>query len=364
MNKKLFISLFWVLPFLLQAGGGAAADTGSDGEAATGGGSVDLSVAYAFPKADASAQVVLEWQKRVSERTNGRVSFTNYWSQSLVPLKDAPDATAKGIADIAMVTSSYTSGRFPALAPLDIPFALPEDPARRAEVQAKVNEIIDDMFTERANQKVIFGLVHPPSFVTCKDGFLPTADSWKGKVVRTPGGYYARTFGHLGAELSFIPLQDIYLSLQMNTVDCALLVYTAMEGMKVYEVSPYSTRIDHSNLHSVMTMNLDRWNELSPSDQEIMLEAGREVESMALETRPRVIEESMQRIVDGGGKFCIPDRAHIQAIKDAARAELDQLSYKLGSSGARLKDAVLEGWTDEVYVASPGADTALSDPCE
>ena len=85
---------------------------------------------------------------------------------------------------------------------------------------------------------------------------------------------------------------------------------------------------------------------------------------MALETRPRVIEESMQRIVDGGGKFCIPDRAHIQAIKDAARAELDQLSYKLGSSGARLKDAVLEGWTDEVYVASPGADTALSDPCE
>jgi TRAP-type C4-dicarboxylate transport system substrate-binding protein len=322
---------------------------------------VNLKVAHAFPKAEPSAQMLQEWERLVSERTEGRITFTNYWAQSLTPLKDAVHAARQGIADVAMVTSSYASGTFPDLAPLEIPFALPEDPAARAKVQDQINKIIDAMFRETANQKVLFGLVHPPSLVTCKDGFLPDSNSWEGKIVRTPGGFYAGAFERLGASLSFIPLQDIYLSLQMDTVDCALLVYTAMAGMKIYEVSPYATRIDHSNLHSVITINLDQWKSLSPSDQRILMEAGKEVESLAIENRGQTIEDSMSAIVKGGGRFCTPDQEVINAIRAAALAELEELRYEAGSYGQQFKDTVLGAWSHKEH--PPEVGSTLSEPC-
>jgi TRAP-type C4-dicarboxylate transport system substrate-binding protein len=207
----------------------------------------------------------------------------------------------------------------------------------------------------------LFGLVHPPSLVTCKDGFLPDSNSWEGKIVRTPGGFYAGAFERLGASLSFIPLQDIYLSLQMDTVDCALLVYTAMAGMKIYEVSPYATRIDHSNLHSVITINLDQWKSLSPSDQRILMEAGKEVESLAIENRGQTIEDSMSAIVKGGGRFCTPDQEVINAIRAAALAELEELRYEAGSYGQQFKDTVLGAWSHKEH--PPEVGSTLSEPC-
>lgn len=121
---KKYLALFLALIMLAAMVAGCAkkpaATPTTDDSAAT---KPDATVDTTDPEADAPVYTqTYEWNvsstfggpamrnieamlEEVTERTNGRMKFTYYWSNALVSIPEVPDALRDGIADIAIVAS-------------------------------------------------------------------------------------------------------------------------------------------------------------------------------------------------------------------------------------------------------------------
>lgn len=93
---------------------------------------------------------------------------------------------------------------------------------------------------------------------------------FKGKKFRAHG--YAELFKKLGAAPANVPFPELYMALQLGTIDGIIFTYPELESMKLKEVAPYVIK---PFLNGVVlcswVMNMDKWKAL-PSDTQKKIE--------------------------------------------------------------------------------------------
>jgi TRAP-type C4-dicarboxylate transport system substrate-binding protein len=247
----------------------------------------------------------------VTEKTNGRITFKTYWGASLVKSGELLEATSKGIVDMANGLWIFEPGRVP-LGSLALSFLFNEPDYRiQAKVQREIYERIPAMNQELAavglGPALFFGSL--PSYDILSKTPIKTLEDLKGLKVGHSPTEYVSAFEAIGAISVISPAPKFYERLERGVIDAAFLPITIYDIYKVQEVAPYHTTVNF-NTPVIFTLwtNLDMWNSLTPQDQKIFREAGKEAEAFFIAQLDKDIERIKQSWAKQGVTFfTMPD---------------------------------------------------------
>lgn len=271
----LFLSLLFAA--FLGACGNSANQDKSSGES-TEKGTADSSETYLFkttvqaPKAAALSQGFDSLLDYIEEKSEGRIQFERYYSDSLVKAADAADAVGAGIADIALLAPAYTPANNP-LSTIDSLPALWTDQwtGTRAlyDLYAEFPELRDEF--ENRNIKVLGAWALPTYYVISKKD-IDSFDDLKNMKVIAAGGQ-SIIADALGAVSVGVTMPESFEAMERGAVDGGFLGFTSSATYGIHEVAESVWLLPIGSQGGVFGMNMDKYNALPDDLKEIFEEA-------------------------------------------------------------------------------------------
>ena len=216
---------------------------------------------------------------KVSERTNGAVTIeiSSYPELGLA----GPD-TIRLVNDLTLefaeIYSGYVGGDLPII---DVGNLWGLSPSNDAHL-ALTDAIEDDMIRilrEATGGEPIFRNYYPNQYIFSS---VPLDDlaAYEDKKIRQHSTILGDLLAGLGAEGQFVAFADVYTALERGVLDGGVTGGTPGYGQRWYEVTDYLYGpIVGSIGVTYVTVNGEKWNELSPENQAILKEIGQEYEA-------------------------------------------------------------------------------------
>ncbi len=259
-----------------------------------------LKAAIANPPGDMKAKTIKRMGDMIEERTNGRVKFKYFYGTSLIKKPQFVDAVAKGIADISTGPVSFVTGKIPELSIFEVYGAYKLD--KFLEMQDAVEPTMIELFEQKGIHPLMIQYSGSCIFPH-KTKFLKTPEDWKGQKMRLAGRWQSTLGKTWGASPVFMPPAELYVALQRGVIDGYMLIWDIVYGLKLYEVGPYIADSGFSNNAEVVTMNLKKWQQLSPADQEIFNKTRNEIKPWTYQETLKHYDNLKKDILAKGGKI-------------------------------------------------------------
>ena len=216
---------------------------------------------------------------RVAERTNGEVTIeiSSYPELGLA----GPD-TIRLVNDhtleFAEIYSGYVGGDLPII---DVGNLWGLSPSNDAHL-ALTDAIEDDMvriLRDATGGEPIFRAYYPNQYVFSREP-LPDLAAYGGKNIRQHSTILGDLLAGLGAEGQFVAFADVYTALERGVLDAGITGGTPGYGQRWYEVTDYLYGpIVGSVGVTYVTVNGEKWAEISPANQAILKEVGAEFDA-------------------------------------------------------------------------------------
>lgn len=227
---------------------------------------VELKLAHFWPASHpAETDLVQPWAGQVEKATNGQVKITSYPGETLLKAADIYGGVRDGIADIGISCFSYTRGNFP----VSEVFELPGITYNNSKVASLVAwEGIKQLNpAEVQDTHLLMIITTGPGDLYTKNPVRNLADL-KGMEIRATGLSTA-TLQSLGATPVAMPQSEAYEALSRGVVKGNLGPIEVLQGWKQAEVTSYITKTPFLyNTLFFVTMNENKWNSLSPENQQ------------------------------------------------------------------------------------------------
>ena len=295
----------------------------------------------------------------VTKRTNGRISFKEYWAAALVPAKEHLDATKTGTIDLTRICYLYWPSSFPLNAlPYMFPFANRE-PDMGQRVMRKMYEEFPQFEKEMIanNLKLIsFQVWDDYALLTRKP--VRKMEDLKGLKIALLGGMLTEVVKANGGVPVIISLDERYLQLKTGVIDGSLIAVDSMVSTNCHEVSKYLTILGlGAYVPNCIAMNLDTWKKFSPEDQKMMLEIGHGIEKNYTREMLKNREMYIQTMKKAGVEvYTLPQEERIKMGKQlpdlAARWAQDM--EKKGYPGWKMVERYKEIYAKEGHEWLPG----------
>jgi TRAP-type C4-dicarboxylate transport system substrate-binding protein len=99
-----------------------------------------------------------------------------------------------------------------------------------------------------------------------------TREDTKGLKIRSPGGFQTNYIKSLGAEPIFMPLGDVYLSLETGAIDGVVTCPPLVLAFKLHEVAKYGVVAAFGCVTEGVIMNQKSWDRLPEDLKPIVME--------------------------------------------------------------------------------------------
>lgn len=291
-----------VLILLALAAGGCASNPvpGPDGAAAPE--TETIEIKFSTWHVPAGAECTDVWDpmlKELEARSRGRISTTPYYGGALGAGEEHYDIVADGLSDMGYFTASWTPGRFPLSDVLSMPvFVGGKDVA--VDIGNAMYEHV--LHREYPDVKVLNlnGCVQS-YFWTTKP--VRTLEDVKGLRMRSPGGLQTYMIEALGAEPVFMPLGDVYLSMETGVIDGIVTCPQLFYAFNLQEVADHAVVASFGCVAEGVIMNQDSWEKM-PEDLKIVIE---EVTANPFKLTSglsvEAIDDIMKKLADAGVEF-------------------------------------------------------------
>lgn len=213
-------------------------------------------------------KAMVEWERAITEYTEGKITFENYWSSSLLNALDTLQGVGDGVADIGLIIPSYK--------PQDLPvgswlFGLGgalsgstvHDVAAGGAAALETVLTLDALTEEYAahNVKVLQGTSTPAYNLLCNKPIASLEDA-KGIRARAIGKVWSETVEALGMSPVSIAWNEAYEGLQRGVFDCMVINPNQyVNGLVLKDVAPEYVPVTMAQLQaSTWVINLDTWN--------------------------------------------------------------------------------------------------------
>ncbi|RLJ59944.1 TRAP-type C4-dicarboxylate transport system substrate-binding protein [Litoreibacter meonggei] len=210
------------------------------------------------------------WSETLPAASGGKieVELTTH-NQMNLGLGDIYPLLGQGVYDVAMTVGDYAVSDAPELEGLDVPMIATDAATARKAVEA-ARPMVDEIFAERFNSKVLAIAPYPPQVVFC-NAEIASLDDLAGKKVRASGRMTAKFLEALGAEGVNVSFSEVPGALQKGVVDCAVTGAGSGYSAGWWEVSTHLLPIPLGGWDPVVTaMNMDKWNGLDADTQALI----------------------------------------------------------------------------------------------
>jgi TRAP-type C4-dicarboxylate transport system substrate-binding protein len=218
----------------------------------------------------AGADVQNLWIPMLEEmkaRSDGRITYTMFAGGALGKGPDHYDIVKTGLSDMGYATLTWTPGRFPLTDVLSSPMVCPAKwkgvEIGMAMYEKGLNAEFQDVKVLHINNCVMAHL-----WTTKK---VEKMEDLKGMKIRSPGGIQTLCIEALGATPVFMPLGDVYLSMETGVLDGVVTCPALVKAFKLYEVADYGVPVSFGCVSEGLFMNQKSW-ERTPEDLKPIIE--------------------------------------------------------------------------------------------
>jgi TRAP-type C4-dicarboxylate transport system substrate-binding protein len=238
---------------------------------------IELVFATWDPPGSPNVMIMERLQKDLDQIFPGRVNISFNLSSSLGRAPQHYDLAVKGVADITMISTPFTPGRFPVSDLLFLPTRAPSS----AIATLAMLDLADKGYLDKeyeAAKLLWVDVSNPVQIVMGKKPVTSLADL-KGSKVRA-SGISAKVVEALGAVPVSMMMPDVYAGLQKGVIDGALQSFESIQIFKLDEVLRYMIQASLGCMPLPTVMNKASWNQL-PEDIKKYLELTRASYSLA-----------------------------------------------------------------------------------
>jgi TRAP-type C4-dicarboxylate transport system substrate-binding protein len=248
--------------------------------------------------------LLVEWfEEEVTERTEGAVTFENFYLQTLVSGTEAVEAMQTGLIDFGMLVPAYTPSLFPLnFANFAFPFA-PTSLAVEVAVEWQLRQEFPafEQEWEDLGIKCLY-LGGGTDYAILSRMPLETLADFEGKRIVQLGGYFAQWTPAAGiVPVTGLTQPERYEQLRTGVVDGSLLPPSGLLDGKEYEVADNLIMLGiGAPTPLFQCISLDAWNQLNEATQNVFLEVAEEVMTQHAEASDEAVEDDIQGLIDQG----------------------------------------------------------------
>lgn len=251
---------------------------------------ITIKISHQWPggtidKGDFRDRLCRLFAKMVGERTGGAVKFEIYPAAALFKPVPQYDAMLRGALDMSVYPLDYAGGKIPLLDITLMPCLVKDHHQAMRWKDAPIGRALEKI-CEDNGIKII-------TWAWCGGGMagkskpLIKPEDLRGVKIRAAGKMFEKMLHDgAGASISSMPSTEIYFALQTGVLDAAMTSSSSFESFRLYEQVKYYTspRITTTwFMFQPLVISLMTWRKLSPEQQRIFVEVGRELEKFALE---------------------------------------------------------------------------------
>jgi C4-dicarboxylate-binding protein DctP len=268
---------------------------------------IKLRIASGHPAANTYVNLmqnffVPEVSKRVAQRTKHKVEFVEGYGGSMVKVADTLEGVQSGLIDIGGYCFCFEPANLPLNAfQIMLPFGT-MDPEMSVKLARRVYDQVPELsstFEKKYSQKLL-GLI-------ADNGYnLGTTFPWK-NVAELKGqkiagaGLNLKWLEFAGATPVQSSLPEAYTSMQTGVYNGWIMFPSGWVNFKLNEVAKYYTEIGFGSItwHG-LTMNSKKFAKLPKDVQAILLEVGREYETMTGKVNKENYPKQLKQLADLG----------------------------------------------------------------
>lgn len=215
--------------------------------------------------------------EEMKQRSGGRITYTLYAGGALGKGPDHYDIVKTGLSDMGYATLTWTPGRFPLTDVLSAPVTCPAKWKGAEAGMAMYDRILNREFTD-VKVLHINNCVMAHLWTTRK---VTTLTDLKGLKIRSPGGLQTRAIEALGATPVFMPLGEVYLSMETGVIDGVVTCPALVKAFKLNEVAGYGVPFSFGCVAEGLFVNRKFWDNV-PDDLKPVIESiGRDAYKIA-----------------------------------------------------------------------------------
>lgn len=286
---------------------------------------------------------MVQWEEAITEFTNGKITFENYWSASLLNALNVLEGVSDGVADVGLIIPSYFPNQMPVATWMfgfgaALSGSTVHDVAAGGATSLEYGLTYQPLIDEYAshNLKLLQGTSTPAYNLLCNTPITSLEDA-QDKRARAIGAVWSDSVEALGMTPISIAFNEAYEGLQRGVFECMVLNPNQLVIGNVFkDVAPEYVPVTMAQLQSSSwVMNLDTWNSFPPELQAFITEQNVIAASRIWEGYMRI--EGLVGDAIEAGEVKVSDASALEPIVAGQRAEF--LAAMAGTAPASVENA-------------------------
>lgn len=295
-------------------------------------------------------KAMVAWEESITEFTDGKITFENYWSSSLLGALDTLSGVGDGVADIGLVIPSYMPQELPVASWMfgmgaALTGSTVHDVAGGGAAALETVLTFEPLTQEyaRHNVRVLQATATPAYNLLCNTP-ISSPEEAAGKRARAIGAVWSQTAEALGMTPVAISWGEAYEGLQRGVFDCMVINPNQyVDGLVLKDVAPEFVPVTLAQLQaSTWVINLDIWRDFPPELQDFITEANVKA-AYDIWQGYLEIEAKAGELIAAGEEIHTNDISTLEPIAAAQRAEY--VAGLSASAPASIEDA--QGFVDD-----------------
>ncbi len=257
--------------------------------------SVTINAIGAWNRDYAYLDALWELQRRLPERSGGTMTIVYKGGPEAAPPFEQLGLIKSGVFDMLVTSGSYYTQLVPEAALTDY------FDGELAELrQGGVNDLFDRIHQERAGVKMVgYTTSRTPYHLYTKRPIQSVAEI-RGKKLRSVP-LYGPLISGLGAAPVTLAPADVYSALERGVVDGFMWPRIGIDDLKLHEVTCCIIEPGVWTVRSVLLMNLNAWQKLTPEQQKILDDTWAEIEVWVSERHGAMAADAVEQLVSKYG---------------------------------------------------------------
>lgn len=237
---------------------------------------VELKMAYTMPPVGSIQAAIEEFARLVEEKTNGEVVIELFPNGALGNDTELLEGLAFGSVDIAIGGFAPYLEIAPEFGALEAPFNYRDLDHMMAVLNGEIGQEFKDALLSRRNLKVFSFFPRGPRMLTANRP-VPDLESLRGMKLRVPPlPVYMEPWRILGANTTPVDYSELFMALKQGVVEGQENPLATIDALNMSSVQGYVMETRHMMNAFTMSMDNDRFNELTASQQRAIEEAATE----------------------------------------------------------------------------------------
>ena len=299
-----------------------------------------------------NSQIVLAWEEEVTEASDGRIQFVNYWSGALASSPESIDAVKNGVVDLTFFITSIYPGVIVGANVMSAPGLGLTFDENGAMACWEVFSGYEPITKEFDGMKLLGCSTNGGFSIFNSARPIKALSDFTGLRIRINNSMTEGFLQYLGATPVSFNFGDTYENIEKNVCDGTMMDWDALYKMRIFEVAPYV--VDTEGLCSTTTaivMNPDFYNSLPADLQQVIDDlSGEHLVRLAGKMKAEADAAAKQNWIDAGVTMTeLPEDvlAEVPNAADAGFANFIQEANKAGFNGEEIVEvarAAVEKW--------------------